>query len=125
MIHNKQWIEEVNRKCQSLMPEDAVVAVWQDVYPQFATYTVPTNVKKRKAMRMMLSVSASFAKGHGWFPQVAFYFEPGRRNRVWDAFCGFATEGGEQEHTDEVRERTRKTSGFLTKFARLRSPRFQ
>jgi hypothetical protein len=99
---NKQWIEEVNQKCESLTPGYAVVAVWQGMYPQFASYTVPTNMEKRKVMRMMLSVSASIAKGYGWLPQVAFYFGPGRRNRVWDTFCGFVPEGGEEEYTDEV-----------------------
>jgi hypothetical protein len=88
-ITDAEFIAEVNQKRTALKPGHAVVAVMQTMYPQYGTYTVLTNTDKRRALALLMERSASKASGRGKLRQIAFYFERGRGNQLWQTFCSF------------------------------------
>jgi len=88
-ITDAEFIADINRRRASLKPGQAVVAVLQTMYPQYGAYTIATSMEKRRALAMLLERSASKAKGHGTLRQMAFYFESGHSNQIWQRFCSF------------------------------------
>ena len=86
-ITGAEFVAEVEKKRGALKPGYAVVAVVQNMYPQFGTYTVLTNVEKRRLLALLMERSASKVTGKGKLCQIAFFFERGHRNQIWQRFC--------------------------------------
>lgn len=90
-ITDAEFIAEVTQRRASLKPGHAVVAVLQTMYPQYGTYTIATNLEKRRALALLLERSASKVAGRGKLRQIAFYFDRGCSNQIWQRFCSFAS----------------------------------